>query len=225
MRRESLESEGPGGWRGEVEAIFRPWCHLLTAWASVGEEGPAHWTVFLSPRPRHCWLMNGLFSSREKKAPLGWMVGLSWDLLQKTSAYFKRSPGSGSGDRRASLPGCPGALPSYSPLPPSLPALPRFPLSPALLPFYSSPDGCLGQERWGRGRCPSPLAGSRSSWSPPVPGPPSRHDTESSCGHRRAGPAWPTFTVLIPEDYLACLSVCVLVLSKNSIKLMSEEAR
>lgn len=108
----------------------------------------------------------------------------------------------------------------------SLPGLPRSPplrLTPDSLltcpPFLSlvtrhlpRQGGMLGEDR-----CLSPSTGSRSGCRPPVSQDlcPDRTsdiaETVSFSGYRQAGPAWPTFTLVVAKDCLVHLSDHTLV--------------
>lgn len=57
------------------------------------EEGPAHWTVFLSPQSKSCWLTHGDFLQGKKRCPDEWWVCLgtcwkrSWCISKRVLAW------------------------------------------------------------------------------------------------------------------------------------------
>lgn len=94
---------------------------------SVGEGGLAHWTVFLSPHSRSCWLMSGSFLQRKMCCPDEWRVCLgtcwkrSWCISKGILAERLQSSISRPAPVASlfSLPTCP-PLPSLVTCPPSL---------------------------------------------------------------------------------------------------------
>lgn len=86
----------------------------------MGEEGPAHWTVFPSPRSKSCWLTHSDFLQRKKLCPDEWWVclGTCW----KRSWCI--SKGVLARGRERHFQACPVPSPQTSPcLPPNLSSL------------------------------------------------------------------------------------------------------
>lgn len=142
-------------------------------------DGPALWTVFLSPHSRSCWLANSYFLQGEMLCPDEWWVclGTCW----KRSWYISKVILAGG--LVLCVQACPGLLPSLLACPP----LPSLTASPPPLQYSTG----VAVARKEGGRCTCPSAGRRNCCSHRLQDPhwdARLSETRSFSGCRQAGP-------------------------------------
>lgn len=179
---------------GELEAFFRPWCHLPMAISVSGRRraGP----LACASQPTFQELLDDEWCFSAKKNVLSrWMEGLSGHLLEKVSMYFKRNPGSEAAESSISRP-----------------AWVAFPVLPLYLSFLAFPCHLLysplrlhqaaalakkGGRGWGQLEPTSHRTLSQMNTTSP--------ETGCFSGYTQAGPSLMTSTLVVPKCHRVCL--------------------
>lgn len=176
----------------------------------MGEEGPAHWSVFFSPRSKSCWLVNGCFPQGKKCCPDEWWVclGTCWTrssfiskgvLARGLTSFISR--------------------PAQVPSPQTPPCLPPYLSSLALPGHLPSSPSISHQTRRDGGLMLESLHRNQEQRQPTChTGLLPRHDIAKNCVFQwlqTGRTSSTTFTLVVPKDYV------IYFLNKNSIIITS----